>query len=58
MRQTTPQPARRSNVVFKPAETLTKLSPVQDFAAGDLLGRDGRVDLGVQRNRVIDGGRS
>lgn len=98
-----------ANLVFKPAETLTELSAVQDFAAGDLLAtgtpagcalnvpspavvkllgllpaakrwelfgksqagrpylqpgdvveasiasRDGRVDLGVQRNRVVDG---
>ncbi|GAB3009183.1 fumarylacetoacetate hydrolase family protein [Streptomyces pseudoechinosporeus] len=98
-----------ANLVFKPAETLTELSAVQDFAAGDLLAagtpagcalkvpspevvkllgllpaakrwelvgksqasrpylqpgdvveasitsRDSPVDLGVQRNRVVDG---
>ncbi|NVB41424.1 fumarylacetoacetate hydrolase family protein [Pseudenhygromyxa sp. WMMC2535] len=99
-----------ANLVFKPAETLTELSRVQDFAAGDLLAtgtpagcalsvpspmvqriaallpertkwklfldaqakreqylspgdvvesrirsRDGMVDLGVQRNRIVAG---
>lgn len=101
-----------ASLVFKPAETLTELSGVQDFAPGDLLAtgtpagcalrvpspavvkllgllppakrwklfgkaqarrpylqpgdiveasitsRDGRIDLGTQRNRIVDGGRA